>query len=54
MANLLPWLDQNGVSVLGWSWNAWGATDDDLILDANGTPSDGYGKAYQTWTVNHQ
>jgi len=54
MANLLPWLDQNGVSVLGWSWNAWGATDDDLILDANGTPSDGHGKAYQTWTVNHQ
>ena len=53
MANLLPWLDQNGVSVLGWSWNAWGATDDDLILDANGTPTDGYGKAYQTWAVNH-
>ena len=54
MANLLPWLDQNGVSVLGWSWNAWGASDADLIKDANGTPTDGYGEAYHTWTVNHQ
>jgi len=54
MANLLPWLDQNGVSVLGWSWNAWGSADADLIKDADGTPTDGYGQAYRTWTVNHQ
>jgi endoglucanase len=54
MANLLPWVDQNGVSTLGWSWNAWGASDDDLIKDTSGTPSDGYGQAFQAWTVNHQ
>jgi endoglucanase len=54
MANLLPWVDQNGVSTLGWSWNAWGASDDDLIKDASGTPTDGYGQAFHTWTVNHQ
>jgi aryl-phospho-beta-D-glucosidase BglC (GH1 family) len=54
MANLLPWVDQQGVSTLGWTWNAWGAADDDLIKDTAGTPSDGYGQAYHTWTVNHQ
>ena len=25
-----------------------------LIKDADGTPTDGYGQAYRTWTVNHQ
>jgi aryl-phospho-beta-D-glucosidase BglC (GH1 family) len=54
MANLLPWLDQTGISVTGWTWDAWGAVDDDLIKDSSGTPSDGYGQAFHTWTVNHK
>jgi endoglucanase len=54
LAVLLPWADQRNVSVIGWSWNAWGSSDDDLIKDANGTPTDGEGVAFQTWLVNHQ
>jgi len=53
MAVLLPWADQNDVSVVSWSWNAWGASDDDLIKDANGTPTDGQGAAFKAWTLNH-
>jgi aryl-phospho-beta-D-glucosidase BglC (GH1 family) len=53
MANFLPWADQYGVSVLGWTWNSWGGADDDLIKDATGTPTDGFGQAYKQWAVNH-
>jgi len=54
MVKFLPWLDQTGTSVLGWSWNAWGGADNDLIKDANGTPTDGYGTAFHAWTTGHQ
>lgn len=54
MVNFLPWLDQTGTSVLGWSWNAWGGADNDLIKDVNGTPTDGYGTAFHAWTTAHQ
>ena len=50
---LLPWADLNHVSVIGWSWNAWGSPNADLIKDASGTPTDGYGAAFKTWMVNH-
>jgi endoglucanase len=53
LAVLLPWVDARNVSVIGWSWNAWGSTNDDLIKDANGTPTDGYGVAFHAWLVNH-
>ena len=53
LAVLLPWVDARNVSVIGWSWNAWGSTNDDLIKDASGTPTDGYGQAFKTWLVNH-
>jgi endoglucanase len=53
MAVLLPWADLNDVSVVSWSWNAWGASSDDLIKDANGTPTDGQGAAFKAWTLNH-
>jgi aryl-phospho-beta-D-glucosidase BglC (GH1 family) len=53
LAVLLPWVDARNVSVIGWSWNAWGSSDDDLIKDANGTPTDGEGVAFQSWLVNH-
>jgi len=50
---LLPWADTNSVSVMAWSWNVWGATNDDLIKDASGTPTDGEGVAFKNWCVNH-
>jgi endoglucanase len=53
MANLLPFCDANGVSVMGWVFNAWGNADNVLIKDVAGTPTDGYGAAFHAWTVNH-
>jgi endoglucanase len=52
MANLLPWIDRYHVSVLGWTWNVWGKTDDDLIKTSAGEPTDGYGVAYRHWTLS--
>jgi endoglucanase len=50
---LLPWADTNKVSVLAWSWNAWGAANDDLITDAAGDPTSGEGAYFKNWMVNH-
>jgi len=44
---VLPWADQNGVSYLGWTWNPWPSTDNVLIKDILGTPTDGFGKYFQ-------
>jgi hypothetical protein len=41
------------IGVLGWTWDVWGSSEDDLILDVNGTPTDGFGKFFQNWMVNH-
>ena len=54
LAGLLAWADQRNVSVIGWSWNAWGSPGADLIKDANGTPTDGQGVAFNSWLVNHK
>ncbi|HEX3397398.1 MAG TPA: glycoside hydrolase family 5 protein [Steroidobacteraceae bacterium] len=51
---LLPWADKHDVSVIGWSWNAWGSKSADLIKDSSGTPTDGDGKAFKTWLANHK
>jgi hypothetical protein len=41
---LLPFADANGMSYLGWTWDTWeGQTANDLIRDASGTPTKGYG-----------
>jgi len=40
---LLEWADPRSVSYFGWSWDTWGINDNDLILDAAGTPTDGFG-----------
>jgi endoglucanase len=41
---LLPFADQNGISYLGWAWDAWsGASADVLITDEAGDPTNGYG-----------
>ena len=45
---LLPFADQNGISYLGWTWDAWsGATADVLIIDAACHPTNGYGTYVQ-------
>jgi endoglucanase len=54
LPNLLPWADSNNVSVLAWTWNAWGASSNDLITNANGTPNSGEGAVFQNWTLNHK
>ena len=43
---VLPWADRNGVSYLGWAWDPWDQPDFNLIQDANGTPTDGYGQYF--------
>jgi endoglucanase len=53
LAVLLPWADSHKVSVVGWGWNAWGEASANLIKDASGTPTDGYGVAFKAWLVNH-
>ena len=41
---LLPFADTNGISYLGWAWDTWqGQTANDLITDAAGDPTQGYG-----------
>jgi hypothetical protein len=41
---LLPFADANGVSYLGWTWDAWGGDSANvLITDAAGDPTPGYG-----------
>ncbi|MDB6045372.1 MAG: hypothetical protein JWM63_3923 [Gammaproteobacteria bacterium] len=47
LANLLPWADSRSVSYLGWTWDAWGDSDNVLIKDAAGTPTDGYGAYFK-------
>jgi hypothetical protein len=43
VSNLLPWADANGASYTGWTWDPWGESDNVLIKDHIGTPTDGYG-----------
>jgi endoglucanase len=41
---LLPFADANNISYLGWTWDVWGGqTANDLITDAAGDPTQGYG-----------
>jgi endoglucanase len=47
LQNLLPWADSNGVSYLGWTWNAWEDPDFVLITDAAGDPTPGYGTYFK-------
>jgi hypothetical protein len=43
LANLLPWADTHNVSYLGWAWDVWGDSDNVLIKNSAGDPTDGYG-----------
>lgn len=41
---LLPFADANGIGYLGWTWDTWpGQKANDLITDAAGHPTQGYG-----------
>jgi aryl-phospho-beta-D-glucosidase BglC (GH1 family) len=42
-STLLPKLDARGISYLGWTFTAAQDTDNVLLKDNNGTPTDGYG-----------
>lgn len=45
--------DTHGIGVLGWGWNVWGAPENVLIKDVNGTPTDGYGRVFRDWLMAH-
>lgn len=48
VASVLHFADAHGMSYLGWSWDAWVSEQNRLIKDAEGTPTDGYGRYYMT------
>lgn len=43
---LLPWLDKQKISYVGWTWDVWANSCETLIKDYNGTPTQPYGQAY--------
>lgn len=44
---LMPWMDEKGISYSAWTWNVWDcAKGPSLITNYNGTPS-GYGVGYR-------
>jgi hypothetical protein len=45
---LLQWLDQNGISYVGWTWDAWNSWDS-LITAYNGTPNAGFYNGVQAY-----
>jgi len=52
VANITVFADEHGLSLLGWGWNVWGEPDNVLIKDVDGTPTDGYGRAFHNWLVS--
>ncbi|MDP9141211.1 MAG: hypothetical protein M3O62_10510, partial [Pseudomonadota bacterium] len=53
VANITRWADRHDVGVLGWAWAVWQEPDHVLIKDANGTPTDGYGRVFRDWLLAH-
>ncbi|MHB8710559.1 MAG: glycoside hydrolase family 5 protein [Minisyncoccota bacterium] len=53
VSTVTSWVDQHGVSLLGWTWDVWGNSDNVLIKDVNGTPTDGYGQVFKAWLLSH-
>jgi hypothetical protein len=47
VSKVLPWADKAGASYLGWAWDLWQDSDNVLIKDKAGTPTDGYGVYFQ-------
>jgi endoglucanase len=46
-AKIATYADTNGFSYFGWTWNDWGGSSNILIVDANGTPTQGFGTYYK-------
>jgi endoglucanase len=52
---VMAWADANGVGYLAWTWNPWGCTGGNvLIQDYTGTPTETYGSGFKAHllTVN--
>lgn len=45
---ILPWADAGGYSYLGWTWNVWNQSSNDLITDTSGTPTQGFGVYFKS------
>jgi hypothetical protein len=43
---LIPWLDTQGISYVGWTWNTWGDCDNVLIATYAGTPTTNFGQHF--------
>ena len=44
--SLVPWLNTNGISFLGWTWNTWTNCTDVLITSYTGTPTANFGQKF--------
>jgi len=44
---IMNFADANGYSYLGWTWNYWGQSQNDLIIDSAGDPTIGFGTEVQ-------
>jgi endoglucanase len=44
---ILTFADSTGYSYFGWTWNDWGQSSNDLILDSGGTPTIGFGTYFK-------
>jgi hypothetical protein len=44
---ILTFADSTGYSYFGWTWNDWGQSSNDLILDSSGTPTIGFGAYFK-------
>ena len=45
---VMAWADSHGVSYLAWTWNPWGCSGGNvLIQDYSGTPTSTYGEGYK-------
>jgi hypothetical protein len=45
--------DATGAGVIAWAWDAWGNPENVLIKDVGGTPTDGCGKIFHDWLMQH-
>ena len=43
---LVPWLDSQGISYVGWTWNTWGDCDNVLITTYAGAPTANFGQTF--------
>ena len=53
VTTMTKFADDNGASVIGWTWDAWGDPENVLIKDVDGTPTDGYGQVFRNWMLAH-